>query len=80
MLYVRYGFSLYDIAARRCGATPVVAPDADYGTDVDALLALVTERTRRGLRRQSRTTRPAASCRAASSRGCTPACPATCCW
>ncbi len=46
VIYVRYGFSVYDIAARRCGATPVVAPDKDYGTDVDALLALVTERTR----------------------------------
>jgi histidinol-phosphate aminotransferase len=46
VIYVRYGFSVYDIAARRCGATPVVAPDADYGSDVDALLALVNERTR----------------------------------
>lgn len=46
VLYVRYGFSVYDIAARRCGAVPVVAPDADYGTDVDALLACVTEKTR----------------------------------
>ena len=46
VVYVRYGFSVYDIAARRCGATPVVAPDADYGTDVDALLALVSPRTR----------------------------------
>lgn len=46
VIYVRYGFSVYDIAARRCGATPIVAPDKDYGTDVDALLALVTERTR----------------------------------
>jgi histidinol-phosphate aminotransferase len=46
IIYVRYGFSVYDIAARRCGATPVVAPDADYGTDVDALLALVTPATR----------------------------------
>ena len=46
VIYVRYGFSVYDIAARRCGATPVVAPDADYGTDVDALIALVTDRTR----------------------------------
>jgi histidinol-phosphate aminotransferase len=46
VIYVRYGFSVYDIAARRCGATPVVAPDADYGTDVDALLALVNEKTR----------------------------------
>ena len=46
VLYVRYGFSLYDIAARRCGATPVEAPDRDYGTDIAALLACVTERTR----------------------------------
>ncbi|HUD30372.1 MAG TPA: histidinol-phosphate transaminase [Novosphingobium sp.] len=46
VIYVRYGFSVYDIAARRCAATPVVAPDLDFGTDVDALLALVTERTR----------------------------------
>lgn len=46
VLYVRYGFSLYEIAARRCGATPVAAPDRDYGTDVDALLGLVNDRTR----------------------------------
>ena len=46
VIYVRYGFSVYDIAARRCGATPVVAPDLDFGTDVDALLALVSEKTR----------------------------------
>jgi len=46
VLYVRYGFSLYEIAARRCGATPMEAPDADYGTDVDALLALVGDKTR----------------------------------
>ena len=46
VLYVRYGFAVYDIAARRCGATPVIAPDADYGTDIEALLALVSERTR----------------------------------
>ncbi len=45
-IYVRYGFSLYDIVIRRCGAEPVVAPDADYGTDIDALLALVNPRTR----------------------------------
>jgi len=46
VLYVRHGFSVFDIAARRAGATPVVAPDQDYGTDVDALLASVTDRTR----------------------------------
>jgi histidinol-phosphate aminotransferase len=46
VIHVRYGFSLYDIVTRGCGATPVVAPDADYAGDVDALLACVTERTR----------------------------------
>jgi histidinol-phosphate aminotransferase len=46
VIHVRYGFAVYDIATRRCGATPVVAPDRDFGTDVDALLAGVTERTR----------------------------------
>ena len=46
VLFPRFSFSVYDIAARRCGATPVVAPDLDYGTDVDALLALVTAQTR----------------------------------
>jgi histidinol-phosphate aminotransferase len=46
VVYVRYGFAVYEIAARRVGATPVVAPDKDYATDVDALLACVTTRTR----------------------------------
>lgn len=46
ILYVHYGFSVYDIAARRVGATPVIAPDKDYATDVDALLACVTDRTK----------------------------------
>jgi len=46
VLYVHYGFSVYDIAARRVGATTVIAPDKDYATDVDALLACVTEKTK----------------------------------
>lgn len=46
VLFPRYSFAVYDIAARRCGATPVEAPDADYAADVDALLAGVTERTK----------------------------------
>jgi histidinol-phosphate aminotransferase len=46
VLYVRYGFSVYDIAARKCAANVVIAPDRDFGTDVDAVLALVTEQTR----------------------------------
>lgn len=46
IIYVRYGFTVYEIAARRVGAAPVVAPDKDYATDVDAILACVTDRTR----------------------------------
>ncbi len=46
IIYVKYGFAVYDIATRRVGATPVIAPDKDYATDVDAVLAAVTERTR----------------------------------
>ena len=46
VLQVRYGFAVYEIAARRVGATLVVADDADYATDIDALLAAVTPRTR----------------------------------
>jgi len=46
VLFSRYSFSVYDIAARRCGAMPVEAPDKDYASDVDALLAAMTERTR----------------------------------
>ena len=45
-IYVRYGFAVYEIAIRRVGATPVIAPDKDYATDVDAVLAALTERTR----------------------------------
>ncbi len=45
VIYVRYGFAVYDIAARRVGATPVVVPDSDYGTDIDAILDAVTDQT-----------------------------------
>ena len=46
VIYVRFGFAVYDIAARRVGAVPVIAPDHAYGTDVDAILAAVTPKTR----------------------------------
>lgn len=46
VIYVRYGFAVYEIATRRVGAVPIIAPDKDYATDVDAILACVTERTR----------------------------------
>lgn len=46
IIYVRYGFAVYEIATRRVGATPIIAPDKDYATDVDAVLAAVTPETR----------------------------------
>jgi histidinol-phosphate aminotransferase len=46
VLFPRYSFAVYEIATRRCGATPVESADHDYGCDVDTLLASVTIRTR----------------------------------
>jgi histidinol-phosphate aminotransferase len=46
VIFVHYGFAVYEIAARRVGAVPVIAPDSDYATDVDAILACVTEHTK----------------------------------
>ncbi len=46
VIFVHYGFAVYEIATRRVGATPVIAPDKDYATDVDAIIACVSERTR----------------------------------
>lgn len=46
IIFSRYGFSVYPIATRRVGAVPVEVADKDYATDVDAILAGVTERTR----------------------------------
>jgi len=46
VLYPQYGFLMYAIAAKACGATPVVAPSVDLTPSVDSLLAAVTERTR----------------------------------
>jgi histidinol-phosphate aminotransferase len=46
VLFSRNSFAVYDIAARRCGATPVEADDVDFTADVDALLGAVTARTR----------------------------------
>jgi histidinol-phosphate aminotransferase len=46
VMFSRYSFAVYDIAARRCGATPVEVDDAEFTADVDALLARVSERTR----------------------------------
>jgi histidinol-phosphate aminotransferase len=46
VLHSRHGFLIYSIAAMSVGATPVAAPERELTTDVDALLARITPRTR----------------------------------
>jgi histidinol-phosphate aminotransferase len=46
VLYSKHGFLMYPIAAKTSGATPIAAPETNLTTDVDALLKLVTPRTR----------------------------------
>lgn len=45
-IYTEHGFLVYRIAILTNGATPVVAPEKDLRTDVDAILARVTDKTR----------------------------------
>lgn len=45
-IYSQYGFLVYPIAIQSNGATAVVAPEKDYLTDVDAMLARVSARTK----------------------------------
>jgi len=45
-IYTEHGFLVYRIAILTNGATPVVAPERDLKTDVDAILARVTPRTK----------------------------------
>ncbi|MEM9098387.1 MAG: histidinol-phosphate transaminase [Pseudomonadota bacterium] len=46
VLHSQFGFLMYAISAKAAGARPVWASERDMTTDVDALLAAVTERTR----------------------------------
>ena len=46
VLFSRHGFAMYPIATLAAGATPVMAPEENYRTDVDAMLAAVTDKTR----------------------------------
>lgn len=46
VLYSQYGFLMYPISAKSAGATPVAVPEKDMRTDVDALLAAVTAKTK----------------------------------
>ncbi|MBS0250086.1 MAG: histidinol-phosphate transaminase [Proteobacteria bacterium] len=45
-IYTAHGFLIYRIAILTNGATPVVVPERDLKTDVDAILAAVTPKTR----------------------------------
>lgn len=45
-IYTEHGFLVYPIVIRANGATPVIAPEKNNTTDVDAILARVTKRTR----------------------------------
>jgi histidinol-phosphate aminotransferase len=46
VIYSAHGFLMYPIYALGHGAKPIAVPEKDYTTDVDAILAAVTERTR----------------------------------
>lgn len=46
VLYSKHGFMMYGIAARVVGATPVTAEEKDMHTDVDALIAAATPKTK----------------------------------
>lgn len=46
VLYSEHGFLMYKIYSMAHGATPVTAPETNLTTDVDALLAKVTPRTK----------------------------------
>src|SRR5688500_15504241 len=45
-IHTTHGFLMYPIATLGAGAVPVVAPETNYTTDVDAILAKVTAKTR----------------------------------
>lgn len=46
VIHSQYGFLMYPIYARAAGATPISVPEKNYKSDVDALLAAITPRTK----------------------------------
>lgn len=46
IIHTRYGFLIYDIATRTCGATPVIVEEENFRVSVDNILAAVTPRTK----------------------------------
>ena len=45
-IYTQFGFLVYPIAIKACGAKPVVAPEIDHAASVDEIVNCVTPRTR----------------------------------
>lgn len=45
-IYTQYGFTVYAIAIKANGATPIIAPEHDFRVNVDEILNRVTERTK----------------------------------
>ncbi|MDX1696136.1 MAG: histidinol-phosphate transaminase, partial [Ketobacteraceae bacterium] len=45
-IYSEYAFAVYPISTQATGATPVVTPARDYGHDLSAMKAAITDRTR----------------------------------
>jgi histidinol-phosphate aminotransferase len=46
VIYSKHGFSIYPIVAMTVGATPIAAPEKNLTFDVDAVLKLVTPKTK----------------------------------
>lgn len=46
IVFSQYAFAVYPIVTQAIGATPVAVPAKDWGHDLDAMAAAVTERTR----------------------------------
>lgn len=46
IIYSRYAFAVYPLATRAIGATGIEVPARDWGHDLDAMAAAVTDRTR----------------------------------
>ncbi len=46
VIYTEHGFLMYPLGAMASGATPIKAAETDFTASVDAILAVVTERTK----------------------------------
>ena len=58
VIHTEHGFAMYRISTLANGATPVEVRERDRVTDVDAILAACTDRTRSWCSSPTPTTRP----------------------